>query len=174
MKQVILITMRNPPQSHPNITTSCCFSHPADWLPTRKNYLFVARWPIPLVVCRTGKREQKEKVWQHIPPPKRSWSVRRKKKEKGLDHVLWDRNLGLLSSEIGPFSDFKKKSHLIDLESAHFQESDFQESGEVDRFLKTVFVLHGQAFVYMPSVDTRSTESSASSPSDSESNSSFR
>ena len=47
------------------------------------------------------------------------------------------------------------------LKSAHSQESDFQESCEVDRFLKmgthfqgdrallkTVFVLHGQAFGY--------------------------
>ena len=29
-----------------------------------------------------------------------------------------------------------KKSYLMGLKSAHFQESDFQESGEVDRFLK--------------------------------------
>ena len=49
----------------------------------------------------------------------------------------------------------------MDLKSAHSQESDFQESGEVDRFLKwapifkrdralwkMVFVLHGQAFGY--------------------------
>ena len=55
---------------------------------------------------------------------------------RSLDHVLWDRNPGLLKSEIGPFSDFKKKSHLMGLKSAHFQEYDFQESGEVDRFLK--------------------------------------
>ena len=47
------------------------------------------------------------------------------------------------------------------LKSAHSQESDFQESGEVDRFLKmgthfqersgsleNGFVLHGQAFGY--------------------------
>ena len=27
----------------------CCFSHSADWLPTRKNY--TTRWPIPLVAC---------------------------------------------------------------------------------------------------------------------------
>ena len=53
-----------------------------------------------------------------------------------LDHVLWDRNPGFLKSEIGPFSDFKRKSYLMDLKSAHSQESDFQESGEVDRFLK--------------------------------------
>ena len=50
--------------------------------------------------------------------------------------VLWDRNPGFLKSEIGPFSDFKRKSYLMDLKSAHSQESDFQESGEVDRFLK--------------------------------------
>ena len=37
----------------------CCFSHSAYWLPTRKNYF--TRWPIPLVVCWTGKREQKKK-----------------------------------------------------------------------------------------------------------------
>ena len=49
----------------------------------------------------------------------------------------------------------------MDLKLAHSQESDFQESGEVDRFLKItpifkrdralwkmVFVLHGQAFGY--------------------------
>ena len=50
----------------------------------------------------------------------------------------------------------------MDSKSAHSQESDFQESGEVDRFLrmgthflkrdqalwKMVFVLHGQAFGY--------------------------
>ena len=40
-----------------------------------------------------------------------------------------------MKSEIGPFSDFKRKSYLMDLKSAHSQESDFQESGEVDRFL---------------------------------------
>ena len=53
-----------------------------------------------------------------------------------LYHVLWDRNPGFLKSEVGPFSDFKKKSYLMGLKSAHSQESDFQESGEVDRFLK--------------------------------------
>ena len=53
-----------------------------------------------------------------------------------LGQVLWDRNPGFLKSEIGPFSDFKRKSYLMDLKSAHSQESDFQESGEVDRFLK--------------------------------------
>ena len=53
-----------------------------------------------------------------------------------LGQVLWDRNPGFLRSEIGPFSDFKRKSYLMDLKSAHSQEYDFQESGEVDRFLK--------------------------------------
>ena len=53
-----------------------------------------------------------------------------------LDDVLWDRNPRFLKSEIGPFSDFKKKSHLMGLKSAHSQESDLQESGEVDRFFK--------------------------------------
>ena len=53
-----------------------------------------------------------------------------------LGQVLWDRNPGFLKSEIGAFSDFKRKSYLMDLKSAHSQESDFQESGEVDRFLK--------------------------------------
>ena len=53
-----------------------------------------------------------------------------------LGQVLWDRNPGFLKSEIGPFSDFKRKSYLMDLKSAHSQEYDFQESGEVDRFLK--------------------------------------
>ena len=57
------------------------------------------------------------------------------KKRKFLN-VLWDRNPGFLKSEIGPFSDFKRKSYLMDLKSAHSQESDFQESGEVDGFLK--------------------------------------
>ena len=52
------------------------------------------------------------------------------------DHVLWDRNPGLLKSEIGPFSNLKRKSYLMDLKSAHSQESDFQESGKVDRCLK--------------------------------------
>ena len=52
------------------------------------------------------------------------------------DHVLRDRNPEFLKCEIGPFSDFKRKSYLMDLKSAHSQESDFQESGEVDRFLK--------------------------------------
>ena len=50
--------------------------------------------------------------------------------------VFWDRNAGFLKSEIGPFSDFKKKSYIMDLKLAHSQEADFQESGEVDRFLK--------------------------------------
>ena len=53
-----------------------------------------------------------------------------------LGQVLWDRNPEFLKSEIGPFSDFKRKPHLMDLKSDHSQESDFQESGEVDRFLK--------------------------------------
>ena len=88
-----------------------------------------------------------------------------------LDHILWDRNPGFLKSEIGPFSDFKTKSHLMDLKSAHSQESDLKshlmdlkshlmdlksgggrhilENGKRDRaLLKTVFVLHGQAFGY--------------------------
>ena len=72
-----------------------------------------------------------------------------------FDHVLRDQNPGLLKSEIGPFSDFKNKSYLMSLKPAHFQKSDFQQSDEADRFLemelallKTVFVLHGQAFVY--------------------------
>ena len=52
------------------------------------------------------------------------------------DHVLWDRNPGFLKSEIRPFLDFKKQYHLMGLKSAHSQESDFQESGEVDRFLR--------------------------------------
>ena len=38
---------------------TCCFSHSAYWLPTRDNYF--TRWPIPLVVCRTGKRQRKRK-----------------------------------------------------------------------------------------------------------------
>ena len=49
--------------------------------------------------------------------------------------VLWDRNPGFLTSEIGPFSDFKEKSYLMGLKSAHFQEYDIQESGVDDRFL---------------------------------------
>ena len=35
-----------------------------------------------------------------------------------LGHVL-DRNPGFLKSEIEPFSDFKRKSHLMDLKSAY-------------------------------------------------------
>ena len=62
-----------------------------------------------------------------------------------LSQVLWDRNPEFLKSEIGPFSDFKEKSYLMGLKSAHSQESDFQErSGSY----KMVFVLHGQAFGY--------------------------
>ena len=53
-----------------------------------------------------------------------------------LGQVLWDRNPGFLKSEIEPFSDFKEKSYLMGLKSAHFQEYDFQESGVGDRFLK--------------------------------------
>ena len=63
-------------------------------------------------------------------------TVRKKDEILDKDHVLWDRNPGFLKSEIGPFSDFKRKSYLMDLKSAHSQESDFPESGEVDRFLK--------------------------------------
>ena len=87
----------------------------------------------------------------------------------------------------------------MDLKSAHSQESDFQESGEVDRFLKmgthfqersgslenglcvtwSGFWLCPVAFdtccsganLLPDHTPTRSTESSASSPSDSESNS---
>ena len=93
----------------------------------------------------------------------------------------------------------------MDLKSAHSQESDFQESGEVDRFLKTgthfhpfsreiglsgkwslcymvrllgmprVFVAFDTccsgANLWPDHTSTRSSESSASSPSDSESNS---
>ena len=61
------------------------------------------------------------------------------------------------------------RNGLMGLKSAHFQEYDFRESDEVDRFLKigthfkrdrallkTVFVLHGQAFVfYAQRIDTR-------------------
>ena len=57
-------------------------------------------------------------------------------KNKHQGQVLWDRNPGFLKSEIGPFSDFKEKSYLMGLKSAHFQEYDFQESGVGDRFLK--------------------------------------
>ena len=59
----------------------CCFSHSAHWLPTRKKYF--TRWPIPLVVCWTGKKKKK-KVWQRPPPPPhpRALLVRRKKKGK--------------------------------------------------------------------------------------------
>ena len=56
--------------------------------------------------------------------------------QSGEKNVSWDRNPGFLKSEIGSFPDFKRKSHLMDLKSAYSQESDFQESGEVDRFLK--------------------------------------
>ena len=52
------------------------------------------------------------------------------------DHVLWDRNPGFLNSEIVQFSDLKRKSHVMDFKSAHSQEHDFQESGEVDIFMK--------------------------------------
>ena len=62
--------------------------------------------------------------------------VRKKDEILDYDHVLRDQNPGFLKSEIGPFSDFKRKSYLMDLKSAHSQESDFQESGEVDRFFK--------------------------------------
>ena len=53
-----------------------------------------------------------------------------------LGQVLWDRNPGFLKSKIGPFSNFKEKSYLMRLKSAHFQEYDFQESRVGDRFLK--------------------------------------
>ena len=36
----------------------------------------------------------------------------------------WDRNPGFLKSEIGPFSDFKKKSYLMDLKSAQARSTD--------------------------------------------------
>ena len=38
----------------------CCSSHSAYWLLTRKNYL-TQWWPIPLVICCTGKIEQTKK-----------------------------------------------------------------------------------------------------------------
>ena len=41
-----------------------------------------------------------------------------------------------LKSEIGPFSDLKEKFYLMGLKSTHFQEPDFQELGEGDRFFK--------------------------------------
>ena len=41
----------------------------------------------------------------------------------------------LLKSEIEPLSDFNKDYYIMGLKSAHFQKSDFQESGEFDRFL---------------------------------------
>ena len=53
-----------------------------------------------------------------------------------LDHVLRDRNPGFLKSEIGPLSDFDTKSYLVGMKSAHFHESGFQESGEVDKIFK--------------------------------------
>ena len=57
----------------------CCFSHSAYWLPTRKNYF--TRWPIPLVVCWTGKREQKKKSGS-IPPPPTPHTARSEKMNK--------------------------------------------------------------------------------------------
>ena len=77
-----------------------------------------------------------ENTHTHTHTPDSRNCTSRPNKHTVLDHVLWDRNPGFLESEIGPFSDFKKKSHLMGLKSVHSQESDFQESGEVDRFLK--------------------------------------
>ena len=42
-----------------------CFSHSTYWLSTRKT---TTRWPIPLVVCCTGKRAQKKKESSSAPP----------------------------------------------------------------------------------------------------------
>ena len=42
----------------------------------------------------------------------------------------------LLKSEIGPLSDFNKEYYIMGLKSAHLKKSDFQESGEVDRFFE--------------------------------------
>ena len=54
-----------------------------------------------------------------------------------LDHLLWGRNPEFWKqSEIGPISDFKKKTYLIELKSAHFQESGFQEMEDGDTFWK--------------------------------------
>ena len=47
--------------------------------------------------------------------------------------LMRDRNPEFLKSEIGSFSDFKRKSYLMDLKSAYSQESDFQErSGSLE------------------------------------------
>ena len=80
------------------------------------------------VACHLGNLQR---LHAHL-----SQYIRRYRSYYHLDHVLWDRNPGFLKSEVGPFSDFKRKSYLTDLKSAHSQESDFQESREVDRFLK--------------------------------------
>ena len=60
-----------------SLKTHRCFSNLAYWLPTRDNYF--TRWPIPLV---TGKREQKEEVWQQPPhPPRCSYGGKTKTKK---------------------------------------------------------------------------------------------
>ena len=56
----------------------------------------------------------------------RLYKVWLQQKQQALGQVLWDRNPGFLKSEIGPFSDFKEKSYLMGLKSAHFQEYDFK------------------------------------------------
>ena len=52
------------------------FLHSAYWLPTRKSYF--TRWPIPLVVCSTWKKEKKKKSGSappHPPPRPRCSSI---------------------------------------------------------------------------------------------------
>ena len=46
---------------------SCCFSHSAHWLPTRKKLLYTVADPARGLLSR--EKRAKEKVWQHTPPP---------------------------------------------------------------------------------------------------------
>ena len=59
----------------------CCFSHSGIGCQPEKNYF--TRWPIPLVVCWTGKKRKKKKYVSAPPPPlppPRALLVRRKLK----------------------------------------------------------------------------------------------
>ena len=77
---------------HPVSSRYYCFLTLSALVANPKNYF--TRWPIPLVVCWTGKK--KNKSGSAPPPPPRALLVRRKKIKKsrdklllGFKHALW-------------------------------------------------------------------------------------
>ena len=64
---------------------SCCFSHSAYWLPTRKKLLSTVANPARGLLNREKKRERKEKVKQHTPLTPHTARSENKNKNKSGD-----------------------------------------------------------------------------------------